>query len=201
MAASTENDEQSLCARCISNAQFAKWIEENGSHGKCDFDKSHGRSNAVVTVEAFAEEVDRYFRDNYQRGEEYMCGRPDSDNASYDTYGEPYQDILGNDLECDEDVFNAVVASLPDAAIVTSRKATSPSMMIASTMNRQLTQRRDRGSMKKNIGMKIGSRCSGASFAGPFSSGDVSSRQKNLSIACLESRKSITTALSGPFTS
>ncbi|HTG16870.1 MAG TPA: RES domain-containing protein [Blastocatellia bacterium] len=116
MAASTENDEQSLCARCISNAQFAKWIEENGSHGKCDFDKSHGRSNAVVTVEAFAEEVDRYFRDNYQRGEEYMCGRPDSDNASYDTYGEPYQDILGNDLECDEDVFNAVVASLPDCS-------------------------------------------------------------------------------------
>src|SRR6266478_371545 len=112
MAAFTENDEQSLCAKCTSNAQFAKWIEENGSKGKCDFDKSHGRSNAVVTVEAFAEEVDRYFRDNYTRGEEYMDGRA----GSYDTYGEPYQDILGNELECDEQVFNAIIASLPDCS-------------------------------------------------------------------------------------
>jgi RES domain len=113
MAPSIENDEQSLCAKCIGNAQLAKWIEEHGSEGKC---KSHGRSNAVVTVEAFAEEVDRNFRENYQRGEEYMFGRPDSDNASYDTYGIPYLDILGDDLDCDEDVFNAVVASLPDCS-------------------------------------------------------------------------------------
>lgn len=116
MDAFTENDELSLCAKCTSNAQFAKWIEENGSYGECDFDKSHGRSNAVVTVEAFAEEVDRYFRDKYQRGEEYMYATASSDNPSYDTHGEPYQDILGNDLECDEDVFNAVVASLPDCS-------------------------------------------------------------------------------------
>jgi hypothetical protein len=116
MAASTENDEQSLCARCTGNAQFAKWIEANGSKGKCDFDKSHGRSGPVATVEAFAEEVDRYFRENYMRGEEYMYATADSDNASYDTHGEPYQDILGNDLECDEDVFNAVIASLPDCS-------------------------------------------------------------------------------------
>jgi hypothetical protein len=112
MAAFTENDEQSLCAKCTGNAQFAKWIEENGSKGKCDFEKTHGRSNAVVTVEAFAEEVDRYFRDNYTRGEEYMDGRAES----YDTYGEPYQDILGNELECDEQVFNAIIASLPDCS-------------------------------------------------------------------------------------
>jgi hypothetical protein len=101
---------------CAPNApamrNFAKWIEENGSKGKCDFDKSHGRSNAVVTVEAFAEEVDRHFRDNYTRGEEYMDARAES----YDTYGEPYQDILGNELECDEQVFNAVIASLPDCS-------------------------------------------------------------------------------------
>jgi len=51
MAAFTENDEQSLCAKCTSNAQFAKWIEENGSKGRCDFDKTHGRSNAVVTAD------------------------------------------------------------------------------------------------------------------------------------------------------
>jgi hypothetical protein len=38
MAAFTENDEQSLCAKCTSNAQFAKWIEENGSKAKCDFE-------------------------------------------------------------------------------------------------------------------------------------------------------------------
>jgi RES domain len=116
MSAFTENDEQSLCAKCTSNPLFAKWIEDNGSDGVCDFDKSHGRSNAVVTVEAFAEEVDRYFRDRYQHGEEYIYATGSSDNPSFDTHGEPYQDILGNDLECDEDVFNAVMASLPDCS-------------------------------------------------------------------------------------
>jgi hypothetical protein len=30
------------------------------------------RSQLVVTVEAFAEEVDRYFRETYQLGAEYM---------------------------------------------------------------------------------------------------------------------------------
>jgi RES domain len=116
MAASNENGELTLCVDCIGNAQFKSWINLNGSKGKCDFDKSHGRSSAVVTVEAFAEEVDRYFRETYQRGEEFMYVTPDSDNPSYDTHGEPYKDILGNDLECDEDVLDAVVENLPDCS-------------------------------------------------------------------------------------
>src|SRR4051812_18370192 len=99
MAASTENDELSLCAKCIGNAQFAKWIEENGSSGTCDFNKSHGRSDAVVTVEEFAEEVDRYFRDTYQRGEELPQVSEDSDKVWYEAQGEPFKDILANDLE------------------------------------------------------------------------------------------------------
>jgi hypothetical protein len=110
MAASTEDDEPSLCAKCIGNARFAKWISENGSKGKCDFGKTHGRSNAFVMVEAFAVEVDRYFRENYQRGEELPHVYEDSDKVWYEVEGEPYKDILANDLECDEDVINGCVA-------------------------------------------------------------------------------------------
>lgn len=111
---SVDTGELRLCAHCVGNAHFSSWIEQNGSKGKCDFDKSHGRSAAAVTVEAFAEQVDRYFRENYQRGAEYAYATPESDNPSYDTYGEPYKDILGNDLECDGDLVDAIAESLPD---------------------------------------------------------------------------------------
>jgi hypothetical protein len=116
MPPSTESEELSLCMECIGNEKFAKWIEQNGEKGKCDFDKSHGRRNPVVTVEAFAEEVDRYFRTTYQLGEEYVYGTPDSDKPSYDTHGEPYKDILANDLECDEPVLDAIAENLPDCS-------------------------------------------------------------------------------------
>lgn len=114
MPDSKENHEPNICAKCIGNTNFAEWIVRNGSRGECSFDLSHGRMNPVVTVEAFAEEVDRFFRENYQLGEEYMYGTPDSDNASYATYGEPYKEILAGELECDESVIDAVAKNLPD---------------------------------------------------------------------------------------
>src|SRR5262249_25873468 len=110
----TDDDDQHLCANCIGNKTFAKWIRENGSKGKCGFDKTHRRSRLVVTIKALAEEIDRHFRETYQRGAEYMYATEDSDNPSYATYGEPYKDILANDLECEEDVLDAVVDALPD---------------------------------------------------------------------------------------
>ena len=73
-----------------------------------------GALNLVVSVSTFAEEVDRYFRGHYQKGEEYTYATEDSDNPSYDTYGEPYKDVLANDLECEEKVFDAVMDCLPD---------------------------------------------------------------------------------------
>src|SRR5262245_10946964 len=110
MTASTDNDDVSLCASCIGNQRFADWIRANGSTGECNFEGEHGPSSVVVTVEAFAEEVDRDFRETNQRGEEYMYATEDSDNPSYATYGEPYKDILANDLECDDDVLDAIVS-------------------------------------------------------------------------------------------
>jgi hypothetical protein len=114
MAKSREPGELCLCQKCMGSKPFADWIDLNGRVGACDFDKSHGRTDHVVSVQAFAQEVDRYFRENYQRGEEYIYATADSDNPSYDTYGDTYNNILVNDLDCDEKVLSAVLECLPD---------------------------------------------------------------------------------------
>jgi hypothetical protein len=108
--------ETGICEKCIGNPRFADWIVKNGRKGECEFDSTHGTSDNVVSVEEFAEEVDRYFRETYQLGEEYMYATEDSDNPSYDTYGEPYEDILANDLECDRSVLSAIIDNLPDCS-------------------------------------------------------------------------------------
>jgi len=101
-----------ICEKCIGNRQFANWIVRNGHNGKCGFDETHGTSGSVVAVEDFAEEVDRYFRETYQLSEEYVYAIDDS----YATHGEPYEDILADDLECDESVLSAIVENLPDCS-------------------------------------------------------------------------------------
>lgn len=111
-----ENPELGLCPKCFGNSYFADWIEKNGHEGECEFDSTHGDAVLVVAVEDFAEEVDRYFRQNYQHGEEYPNYTEDSDNPSYETYGEPYKEILTNDLECSEDIVEAIAESLPDCS-------------------------------------------------------------------------------------
>jgi hypothetical protein len=90
-----------------------KWIQAHGRRGKCDFDPSHGKSRKVVAVSDFAEEVDRYFRETYGHGEEYMYATRDSDSPSYDTRGEPYKEILGSDLQADGDLIDAIAENLP----------------------------------------------------------------------------------------
>jgi len=112
----SQGPETGICEKCIGNRDFADWIVRNGHEGECEFDSTHGTSGSVVTVEEFAEEVDRYFRDTYQLGEEYMFATEDSDNPSYDTYGDPYEEILANDLECDRPVLTAIIDSLPDCS-------------------------------------------------------------------------------------
>lgn len=109
-------NESMLCAKCVDNRRFSGWIRRHGVKGKCDFDPTHGSSRKVVSVEKFAEEVDRYFRYTYQRGEEYLYATADSDNPSYDHYGEPYPDILANELNCNEALLKAVIDNLPDCS-------------------------------------------------------------------------------------
>jgi hypothetical protein len=82
MPTQSDSGELKLCANCIGDKDFAKWIRAHGRRGKCDFDKSHGKSRKVVSVSNFAEEVDRYFRENYGHGEEYMYATGDSDRAA-----------------------------------------------------------------------------------------------------------------------
>jgi hypothetical protein len=114
MSTLSNSGELKLCTTCIGDKDFVKWIQAHGRRGKCDFDPSHGKSRKVVAVSEFAEEVDRYFRQNYGLGDEYIYATRDSDNPSYDTYGEPYKDILGNDLEADGDLIDAIAENLPD---------------------------------------------------------------------------------------
>lgn len=105
-----ENPQTMLCGKCIGNRRFSGWIARNGRKGQCEFDSTHGISDSVVSVEAFAKEVDRYFRETYQLSEEYIHAIDDS----YNTYGEPYEDILANDLECGQRLFSAIIENLPD---------------------------------------------------------------------------------------
>jgi RES domain len=114
MSTFSNSSELKLCTKCVGDKDFVRWIRANGRRSKCDFDSSHGRSRKAVKVEHFAAEVDRYFRENYGRGEEYMYATRDSDNPSYDTRGEPYKDILANDLEADGDLIDAIAENLPD---------------------------------------------------------------------------------------
>jgi hypothetical protein len=108
-----EIDDYLLCEKCVASP-FDDWIEMRGGPGKCDFEKLHGPSKTVVPVQVFAEEVDRYFRDNYQRGADFFYATPDSDSPSHDTYGESYKDILANDLGCNEELLDAIIERLPD---------------------------------------------------------------------------------------
>src|SRR5215471_3128387 len=96
--------ELNLCTKCIGSASFSEWIERNGSNGQCDFDSSHGSSLRVMTVQEFAREVDRYFRSHYQLGAEYQDFSNEFDNPSYEQFGDPYENILANDLDCSETV-------------------------------------------------------------------------------------------------
>ncbi len=99
--------ESNLCTACIGGKKFTKWIRKNGHRGKCNFDPSHGRSRKVVGLEEFAVEVGRHFQENYCFGE---C------NWDYEQNGEPYKDILINDLECDDTIVDALSEHLPDSS-------------------------------------------------------------------------------------
>ena len=118
--------EMNLCPKCIGSKSFSEWIERNGREGPCDFDASHGISLQVVTVEEFAQEVDRYFRETYQLGEQYPYFSGDSDSPSYEQYGDPYENILADDLVCDEKIVKAIDENLPDYSHREIQKGAEP---------------------------------------------------------------------------
>jgi hypothetical protein len=114
MSASSDSAELKLCTQCIGSKEFSDWIDANGQIGQCDFDASHGRSNKVIDIERFAAEVDRFFQENYQLGEEYPTSEADSDRVFYQQLGSPYEEILGEELECDDEIVDAISKNLPD---------------------------------------------------------------------------------------
>lgn len=112
-----EEDEEArrVCSECIGNQTYANWIKDNGKRGQCDFSRSHGRTYTAVSIASFAEHVDKWFRENYDRGDEYPIFEGESDSPTYQTYGEPYKDIMLNELECDDAIIDALSEKLPDA--------------------------------------------------------------------------------------
>jgi hypothetical protein len=113
MSENGDDSDVKVCTGCVSK-RFADWIRKNGTRAKCDFNRSHRSRHSAISVHEFTCEVDRFFRENYQRGEEYMYASEHSDNPSYDTYGDSYENILAEELECDEPVLKAVLDCLSD---------------------------------------------------------------------------------------
>ncbi|WP_315727587.1 RES domain-containing protein [Bradyrhizobium sp. SZCCHNS2015] len=105
-----------ICAACVGNPRFAGWIRKHGTFGKCDLDPDHKYRRKVVKLKEFAESVNDYFRENYTSGEEEPYATEDSDNVSYRQLGLPYKEILMDDLECSDEVVDAIADELPDAA-------------------------------------------------------------------------------------
>lgn len=110
-------DERKLCTECIGAGPLKTWIEENSTAIGCDFDPDH-ILNDSVTISEFAEEADRWFRENYQPGAEVAMVDPDSDRDRmiYGTEGEPFEDIFSNELGSSESILNAVIEALPDVS-------------------------------------------------------------------------------------
>ena len=115
-SSSLESGELQVCTRCIGSNPFSKWIQENGERGTCDFKSSRGHSQQVISIERLAREVDNYFRENFQLGEEYPYATEDSDNPSYRQFGEPYEEILAEELECEPEIVDEISKNLPDAS-------------------------------------------------------------------------------------
>lgn len=106
-----------LCSKCIDTKLFKKWIQENRIQGKCDFDVSHMRSRTVFPINEFAIEVDKYFRETYQEGENIPSYCPeDEDRPHYEQLGDPYLKILEMSLGCDEEIALAIAEHLPDVS-------------------------------------------------------------------------------------
>lgn len=116
MVMDSTSGELNVCTQCIADATLSNWITDNGRDGKCDFESSHGPSTRVVTIEEFAEKVDADFREHYQLGDEEQYFDDDSDRPSYQQRGEPYREILRDELQCNEDVLEAIIDNLPDAS-------------------------------------------------------------------------------------
>ena len=110
-------DDRKLCSLCIADGPLREWFEEHGTEDSCDFDQDHDSANCA-TVDEFAEEADRWFREHYQPGAETIEVDPDpeSDRVYHGTEGEPFEIIFADELGASDDVTEAVIAALPDVS-------------------------------------------------------------------------------------
>lgn len=109
----SEDGEKYLCTECIGDKSFSEFIENNGETGNCDFDEDHTNVKRI-SVKEFAGKVDDFFRENYCEGEEYPEFDLNSDKVYYARRGEPYDDIIYNEVLFENDgAFESTLDNLP----------------------------------------------------------------------------------------
>ena len=105
-----------ICTDCIDSERFTEWVRQNGEVGPCEIKPDHGQGNKVVSASALAKQVDAWFRESYTQGGQELYFHGDVDRPSFEQRGEPYQDIMQNELECGEEVVSTLAEHLPDAS-------------------------------------------------------------------------------------
>jgi RES domain len=105
-----------VCSKCIGNTKYKAWFSNGGVTGQCEIDQSHGRRSKVLSAEVLAERVDEFFRENFATGTDEPYVTEYSDNLSYQQRGQPYDEIMMDELQCDEVLVRAIEPYLPDAS-------------------------------------------------------------------------------------
>lgn len=107
-----ETSDLKMCTQCVSDPTHSLWIVEHGHEGNCDFSETHGKQNHVVTVEEFSKYFDNFFREHYVPGGDFVYAIEESDNPQHGTLGSGLEELIGDELEAEEDVTSAVIACL-----------------------------------------------------------------------------------------
>lgn len=110
---SSPADDPMICPLCVPAERFARWISDHGETGRCELNANHGDGQAVAPASELAVEVDAFFRETFVPGD-YEVHVDDDDRTSHEQRGEPYEEILREELLCDDDVLQAIVRHLPD---------------------------------------------------------------------------------------
>lgn len=103
--------QQNICDKCIHSKKFAKLLKEEWQPGKCSFDKHHMWSREVISVKKMTEHFDKYFSKYYQLSQNYILRRKKGAAVVASFRGQTYYEILQEELECDEKVIEAMIAS------------------------------------------------------------------------------------------
>ena len=108
-------DDRNLCARCIQEGPLRDWLEETGADGDCGFVAAH-ISVPCLSVDAFAEQANHWFQENYQPGGPTI--EVASDNAGHDDGHYEMALPLGAPVKAPYVAGSVPLLFTPDAAVM-----------------------------------------------------------------------------------